>query len=88
MISSILDLFMILLVLGASVKASTDDLLSFSTCYRWLHLKSNNHLYLRWHQSEGANNMVNIGDECSQHWAAVLARKKINARQVLPIGVY
>lgn len=52
------------------------DWLSFSTWYRWLHLKSNNHLYLGWHQSEGANNPVNIGDECSQHWAVVLARKK------------
>lgn len=61
---------------GASVKASADDLLSFSTWNPWLHLKSNNHLYLRWHLSEVANNLVNIGDECSQHWAAVLARKK------------
>lgn len=56
-------------------KACTDDWLSFSTWYRLLHLQSNNHLYLGWHQSGGANNPVNIGDECSQHWAAVLARK-------------
>lgn len=67
---------MIPLNFGASAKACVDDWLSFSTWYRWLHLKSNNHLYLGWHQSEGANNPVNIGDECSQHWAAVLARKK------------
>lgn len=73
---------------GASVKACVDDLLSFRTWYRWLDLKSNNHSYLGWHQSEEANNLVNIGDERSQHWAAVLARKKVDTRQVLPIGVH
>lgn len=67
MTSSNLEPFMIPSDFFFSVKVFANDLLSFSSWCHWLYLKSNNRSYFGWHQSEGANNLVNIGDECSQH---------------------
>lgn len=65
-----------------SIKTYMDHWLFFYTLYHLLLQQSNNHLYLWWHQSRGANNSVNTGDESYQHWPAVMARR-INASQVL-----